>query len=158
MDECVDTDASPMNECDISMENQADVNSLSDAQKHRCRVIYPQNRIDILRWFIRSERAGNWVMQVWTMKEMLPTLRGGAYSVHKIYLCVLTFRLIMDDNLSKSVQQQGNRYDSNKIIEYLDSDNLFESIESTSQDVFVPGPSFRISDSTWCHRTPLCHI
>ena len=28
----------------------------------------------------------------------------------------------------------------------------------TSQDVSVPGPSFRISDSTWCHRTPLCHI
>ena len=27
----------------------------------------------------------------------------------------------------------------------------------TSQDVFVPGPSFRISDSTWCHQTPLCH-
>ena len=26
------------------------------------------------------------------------------------------------------------------------------------QDVFVPGPSFRISDSTWCHRIPLCHI
>ena len=23
---------------------------------------------------------------------------------------------------------------------------------------FCPGPSFRISDSTWCHRTPLCHI
>ena len=28
----------------------------------------------------------------------------------------------------------------------------------TSQDVSVPGPSFRISDSTWCHRTPLSHI
>ena len=27
----------------------------------------------------------------------------------------------------------------------------------TSLDVSVPGPSFRISDSTWCHRTPLCH-
>ena len=32
----------------------------------------------------------------------------------------------MDDNLSKIAQQQRNRYDSNKIIEYLDSDNLFE--------------------------------
>ena len=28
----------------------------------------------------------------------------------------------------------------------------------TSQDVFVPGPSFSISDSTWCHWIPLCHI
>ena len=28
----------------------------------------------------------------------------------------------------------------------------------TSQDVSVPGPSLRISDLTWCHRTPLCHI
>ena len=28
----------------------------------------------------------------------------------------------------------------------------------TSQDVSVPGPSFRILDSTWCHHTPLCHI
>ena len=26
------------------------------------------------------------------------------------------------------------------------------------QDVFAPGPSFRISDSIWCHRTPLCHM
>ena len=32
----------------------------------------------------------------------------------------------MDDNLSKIAQQQRNRYDSNKIIEYLDSENLFE--------------------------------
>ena len=32
----------------------------------------------------------------------------------------------MDDYLSKTVQQQRNRYDSNKIIEYLDSENLFE--------------------------------
>ena len=23
---------------------------------------------------------------------------------------------------------------------------------------YVPGPSFGISDSTWCHRTPSCHI
>ena len=23
---------------------------------------------------------------------------------------------------------------------------------------FVPGPSFRILDFTWCHRNPLCHI
>ena len=23
---------------------------------------------------------------------------------------------------------------------------------------FVTGPSFRISDSTWCHRTPLCYF
>ena len=37
-----------------------------------------------------------------------------------------TSRLIMDDNLSKTVEQQRNRYDSNKIIEYLDSDSLFE--------------------------------
>ena len=28
----------------------------------------------------------------------------------------------------------------------------------TSQDVFVPGPSLRILDSTRCQRTPLCHI
>ena len=28
----------------------------------------------------------------------------------------------------------------------------------TSQDVFVPGPSLRILDSTRCLRTPLCHI
>ena len=32
----------------------------------------------------------------------------------------------MDDNLSKITQQQRNRYDSNKIIEYLDSENIFE--------------------------------
>ena len=32
--------------------------------------------------------------------------------------------------------------------------NLWVGLE----DVSVPGPSFRISDSTWCHRTPLCHI
>ena len=32
----------------------------------------------------------------------------------------------MDDNLSKIAQQQRNIYDSNKIIEYLDSENLFE--------------------------------
>ena len=32
----------------------------------------------------------------------------------------------MDDYLSKTAQQQRNRYDSNKIIEYLDSENLFE--------------------------------
>ena len=37
-----------------------------------------------------------------------------------------TSRLIMDDYLSKTVQQQRNRYNSNKIIEYLDSENLFE--------------------------------
>ena len=35
-------------------------------------------------------------------------------------------RLIIDDYLSKMVQQQRNRYDSNKIIEYLDSETLFE--------------------------------
>ena len=32
----------------------------------------------------------------------------------------------MDDYLSKTAQQQRNRYDSNKIMEYLDSENLFE--------------------------------
>ena len=32
----------------------------------------------------------------------------------------------MDDNLSNIAQQQRNRYDSNKIIEYLDSENIFE--------------------------------
>ena len=32
----------------------------------------------------------------------------------------------MDNNLSKIAQQQRNRYDSNKILEYMDSDNLFE--------------------------------
>ena len=32
----------------------------------------------------------------------------------------------MDDDLSKTAQQQRNRYDSNKIIEYLDSENLLE--------------------------------
>ena len=32
----------------------------------------------------------------------------------------------MDDYLSKTAQQQRNRYDSNKIIEYFDSENLFE--------------------------------
>ena len=33
---------------------------------------------------------------------------------------------MIDDYLSKTVQQQRNRYDSNKIIKYLDSENLFE--------------------------------
>ena len=33
---------------------------------------------------------------------------------------------IMDDNLSKTAQQQRNRYDSNNIIEYLDSEDLYE--------------------------------
>ena len=37
-----------------------------------------------------------------------------------------TSRLIINDNLSKFAQQQRNRYDSNKIIEYWDSENLFE--------------------------------
>ena len=32
----------------------------------------------------------------------------------------------MDDYLAKTVQQQRNRYDSNKIIKYFDSENLFE--------------------------------
>ena len=32
----------------------------------------------------------------------------------------------MHDNLSKTVQQQRNGYDSNKIIEYLDCENLCE--------------------------------
>ena len=32
----------------------------------------------------------------------------------------------MDDYLSKTAQQQRNRYDSNMIMEYLDSENLFE--------------------------------
>ena len=32
----------------------------------------------------------------------------------------------MDDYLSKTVQRQRNRYDSNKKIEYLGSENLFE--------------------------------
>ena len=41
-------------------------------------------------------------------------------------LLMCTSWLIMDDNLSKIAQQQRNRYDSNKIIEYLDSENLFE--------------------------------
>ena len=38
--------------------------------------------------------------------------------------------------------------------------NIFDNryISLTSQDVFAPGPSFRISNSTWCHRSPLCHI
>ena len=31
----------------------------------------------------------------------------------------------MDDYLSKIAQQQRNRYDSNKIIEYLERENLF---------------------------------
>ena len=31
----------------------------------------------------------------------------------------------MDAYLSKTAQQQINRYDSNKIMEYLDSENLF---------------------------------
>ena len=36
---------------------------------------------------------------------------------------------------------------------------IFGVLQSlTSQEVFAPGPSFRISDSTWCRRTPLCHI
>ena len=34
--------------------------------------------------------------------------------------------LIMDDKLSKTAQQQRNSFDSNKIIEYLDSENLYE--------------------------------
>ena len=34
--------------------------------------------------------------------------------------------LTMDDYLSKTVQQQRNMYDSNKLIKYLDSENLFE--------------------------------
>ena len=32
----------------------------------------------------------------------------------------------MDDYLSKTAQQQRNRYDSNKNIEYLESETLFE--------------------------------
>ena len=32
----------------------------------------------------------------------------------------------MDDYLSKTVQQPKNRCDSNKIVKYLDSENLFE--------------------------------
>ena len=35
---------------------------------------------------------------------------------------------------------------------------LHVQLYSTNQDVSVPGPSFRISDSTWCHWTPVCHI
>ena len=32
----------------------------------------------------------------------------------------------MDDNLSKTAQQQRNRYDTNKIVGYLYNKNLFE--------------------------------
>ena len=32
----------------------------------------------------------------------------------------------MDDYLSKMVQQQRNRYDSKRIIQYLDSENIFD--------------------------------
>ena len=34
---------------------------------------------------------------------------------------------------------------------------ILRSAMSYPQNVFAPGPSFRISDSTWYHRTPLCH-
>ena len=37
-----------------------------------------------------------------------------------------TPRFIKDGYLSKTAQQQRKRYDTNKIIEYLDSENLFE--------------------------------
>ena len=35
---------------------------------------------------------------------------------------------------------------------------IWRSAISHFPGCFAPGPSFRISDSTWCHRTPLCHI
>ena len=34
--------------------------------------------------------------------------------------------LPVKDYLSKTVQQQRNKYDSDKIIEYLDSENIFK--------------------------------
>ena len=40
----------------------------------------------------------------------------------------------------------------NNILIFCDLQSL------TSRVVFVPGPSLRISDSAWYHRTPLCHI
>ena len=57
------------------------------------------------------------------MTEMPPNLQ--AWPVQKIDLCVLP-GIKIDDYLSKTAQQQRNRYDSNEIIEYLDSENLFQ--------------------------------
>ena len=43
--------------------------------------------------------------------------------------------------------------------QYLDTRYLvFYNPSPPRMFFFVPGPSFRISDSTWCHRTPLGHI
>ena len=46
------------------------------------------DRSEILRRFIKSQRAGNWFMQVQSMKKMPPNLQGGALSVHKFFLCI----------------------------------------------------------------------
>ena len=39
------------------------------------------DRIDFLIWLIKSELAGNWVMQVPTMKEILLKMQG----MHNLY-------------------------------------------------------------------------
>ena len=44
------------------------------------------------------------------------------------------------------------------LLAFVLNNTLILGISLTSQDVSVPGPSFIISDSTWCHRTPLCYI
>ena len=43
------------------------------------------------------------------------------------------------------------------VLNYILTLGILRSVISPFQDVFVPGPSSRISDSTY-HRTPLCHI
>ena len=43
----------------------------------------------------------------------------------------------MDDYLSKTAQQQRNGYDSNKIIKYMDSENLFEVKFATLQSLDI---------------------
>ena len=88
------------------------VNSLgwTDVHKHRCRVIYPQmyvkgsgigstrrsriallrmkymDMIDILRWFIKPERARDWAMQVQTIKELPLTCRERQNRTKYIYV------------------------------------------------------------------------
>ena len=44
------------------------------------------------------------------------------------------------------------------ILNYILILGIWHSAISHLPGYFVPGTSFRISDSTWYHRTPLCHI
>ena len=45
-----------------------------------------------------------------------------------------------------------------KLKIYLAENIMNRALVPLAQDVFVPGPSLRILDSTRCQRTPLCHI